>query len=485
MKYYVSEKNEDKIAVIEDDKKYSFYQLEKKVDAICSKLIDCGIEAQGKVGVLMRNSADFIAAIYACTKLNLISVIFTFQPNSPRLNNTINNAQPDVILVNEDFEIEFDNVINVSRLDLSEGNDSRLEWKEHQADDTAYIIYTSGSTGNPKGVVIQHKAIENYLEITLKRLLIDENSCILVTSPFSFDASLGYIYCMLSSGAALVIDQSKMLLPRIICNCLTKNNITHYACTPSLFSEISKYVLKNNIDVSNIKTFSFGAEKIYPNELELIVKLKEKYPSLLVVNRYGPTETTVAVASYVLDGSENIDIPIGTKYENNNFYLLSGDMKEVSENEVGELYISGVQVMKEYYNDKELTDKFIIEYNGEKLYKTNDLFLKKDNELFYVGRSDDMLKRNGKRVYLSEIENIVGAIKGVKDHICVKEDLDDKTFQIIAYVVVDNADSFNEGKKAVDDSFASYMLPNKYIIVDEIPKTINGKRQNILKGELK
>ena len=323
------------------------------------------------------------------------------------------------------------------------------------------------------------------MEITLKRLLIDENSCILVTSPFSFDASLGYIYCMLSSGAALVIDQSKMLLPRIICNCLTKNNITHYACTPSLLSEISKYVLKNNIDVSNIKTFSFGAEKIYPNELELIVKLKEKYPSLLVVNRYGPTETTVAVASYVLDGSENIDIPIGTKYENNNFYLLSGDMKEVSENEVGELYISGVQVMKEYYNDKELTDKFIIEYNGEKLYKTNDLFLKKDNELFYVGRSDDMLKRNGKRVYLSEIENIVGSIKGVKDHICVKEDLDDKTFQIIAYVVVDNADSFNEGKKAVDDSFASYMLPNKYIIVDEIPKTINGKRQNFLKGELK
>ena len=82
-----------------------------------------------------------------------ISVIFTFQPNSQRLNNTINNAQPDVILVNEDFEIEFDNVINVSRLDLSEGNDSRIEWKEHQADDTAYIIYTSGSTGNPKGVV--------------------------------------------------------------------------------------------------------------------------------------------------------------------------------------------------------------------------------------------------------------------------------------------------------------------------------------------
>ena len=149
------------------------------------------------------------------------------------------------------------------------------------------------------------------------------------------------------------------------------------------------------------------------------------------------------------------------------------------------LLLQNVGNLKEYYNDKELTDKFIIEYNGEKLYKTNDLFLKKDNELFYVGRSDDMLKRNGKRVYLSEIENIVGAIKGVKDHICVKEDLDDKTFQIIAYVVVDNADSFNEGKKAVDDSFASYMLPNKYIIVDEIPKTINGKRQNILKGELK
>lgn len=475
----------NEIAIYDQDKTITYDELYLKSHLLGCKLLNKGIKYQDKVGIVLNNSIEYVIAIMACIKIKAVSIIFPYQMNNERFQYMQEVVAPDIFLTDKAQPL-------LKNADCIYMNDIILD--EHvesipnvniKNEDLVYIIFTSGSTGMPKGVMISYRALNNYIEETITIMDITQSSRIMVTSLFSFDASLGYIYCMLKSRASLVLLSEKILLPRLVYEAMRKFRVTHYACTPSFLCNLIKYITKRGDDDLAIKVFSFGAENTYQKELQIIKAFKSNYPQIRLFNRYGPTETTIVVSSYEILNNQDEILSIGLPYKNVEFYVLDRDMNMVKEGERGELYIAGIQLMEGYYNDRKLTKCVMYSYNGKRVYRTFDLFEYHCTGNIYLGRNDDMLKRDGKRIYLSEIENIISQLNGIKDSACVIDDINSNGI-VVAYLVVADKESCLESIKKVKKSYPSYMLPNSFVAVDEIPKTLNGKRnKNILKDKEK
>ena len=167
-------------------------------------------------------------------------------------------------------------------------------------------------------------------------------------------------------------------------------------------------------------------------------------------------------------------IPIGNPYKNISFYILNKHHEEVKTGEVGELYIAGIQNMKGYCNDQELTKKVLHFVNGQLVYKTSDMvFINEKHECIFWGRSDDMIKRGGKRVYISEIENIVRSVINVIDSACICITVATETV-VIGFVVQKNIGE-NEIEKYLTNQYPTYLIPDNIFEIDIIPKTLIGK----------
>lgn len=465
----------NKIAIYDQERTITYDELYSKANLLGNMMLNRGIGHQDKVGIILSNSIEYVIAIMACIKINAISVIFPYNMNREQFQYMREVAQPNIFITDElQTLLKNANCIYINNTIMEEAKDN-IQTTNIKKYELAYIIFTSGSTGMPKGVMISYQALNNYVEETISKMDITQSSRILVTSLFSFDASLGYIYCMLRSKASLVLLNKKVLLPRLVYGAMKKFQVTHYACTPSFLCNLIKYMKKKGIDELVIKVFSFGAENTYQKELQVIKAFKSKYPQIRLFNRYGPTETTIVVSSCeILNNSEEI-LSVGEPYKNVEFYILDEEMNIVKEGERGELYIAGIQLMDGYYHDKNLTESVMYSYNGKRVYRTYDLFEYHCTGNVFLGRNDDMLKRDGKRIYLSEIENIISQLTGIKDSTCIIDDTNSNEI-VVAYLVVNDEERCLESIKQIKQSYPAYMLPNSFVAVDEIPKTLNGKR---------
>ena len=190
-----------------------------------------GTHKKSKICINMENSLEFIIATIACLRMCCICIPVSTETPIRRIVDIINDCDAHVILVDEPNKIELLSaeisnllVLSIDSEDLlmSSKDAEHFNTKEvieppllFALDDIVYILYTSGSTGKPKGVEIFYKGLINYVDETLKCLKIKKDSRILITNPFSFDASFGYIYCALKAEAEIIIYNSKLVNAKI------------------------------------------------------------------------------------------------------------------------------------------------------------------------------------------------------------------------------------------------------------------------------
>lgn len=351
-----------------------------------------------------------------------------------------------------------------------------------KGNDNFYIIFTSGSTGVPKGVQINHDNLVSFTDWILSDFEIEAGQTFLSQAPYSFDLSVMDLYPALVSGGSLyglpkeTVDDFKALFAL-----LPNLSLNVWVSTPSFIEICLLEPRFNSEELSQISHFLFCGEEL---TVETAKKLKERFPQAKIFNTYGPTEATVAVkkvevTSEILERYERL--PIGKSKADTRVVILDETGAELPAGTVGEIVIVGPSVSKGYLNQPEKTAESFFMYEGEPAYHTRDAGMFQDELLFYRGRMDFQVKLHGYRMELEEIDTHLIRSTYVENAVVVPKYQGHKVQQLVAFVVP-AANEFEKEfkltqaiKKELQTMMMDYMIPQKFVYLEQLPLTANGK----------
>jgi D-alanine--poly(phosphoribitol) ligase subunit 1 len=350
--------------------------------------------------------------------------------------------------------------------------------------DPAYVMFTSGSTGEPKGVVIPHQGVLHLVDWAASDLGIGPEDRLTNVNPIYFDNSVFDIYAGLLNGAAIVaLDALKGRPPGELVAEITQHKCTFFFAVPTLFMFLDSMKMLTPDKLPGVKRFMFGGEG-FP-----IARLRRFHDAFAgtaqLINCYGPTETSCICSGSLItestfDGSEGF-APLGHLNPNFSYRILDDELKPVAPGEVGELWLGGPCVGLGYLNNPDETtkrfrqDPLIAGYRAV-LYRTGDLVTEDQQSgiLRFRGRADNQVKLRGYRVELEEIDHAIGLIPDVRRALAIViHDASGASRLIAAYsgTRLDDADLLAHCHKHLP----AYMVPGKFIWLEEIPTNANGK----------
>jgi amino acid adenylation domain-containing protein len=349
----------------------------------------------------------------------------------------------------------------------------------------AYIIFTSGSTGNPKGIECDHAGL---LNSTLAREEYYGNSPVsfFMLSPHSFDSSVAGIYWTLCGGGTLVLPPpTAQMDPLEICRTLAERGVTHLLCIPSLYAAIldeleSLIELGNSASVLALTTCIVAGEAC-PSELQ--ARHKKQLSAATLYNEYGPTEATVWSTVHRCDSTANrATLSIGRPIANTAAYVLDSTLRPVLPDVQGEIWLGGAGIAYGYVADPARTaERFIPDpfskRPGARLYRTGDLCrVSTDGLIEFLGRTDGMIKVQGFRVELAEIERVLERHESVKRAVLHAQNSARQGAQLIAYVVpVAGALDVEQLRDFARKSLPKYMIPSLFVVIEAVPIKSSGK----------
>jgi amino acid adenylation domain-containing protein len=484
----------NKIAVNDTEKSYTFLQLKQKAQNIASCIIGYAL-LNKPIAVYMQKSCDMILSFIAINYSGNFYVPMDTKSPDHRIKNILGSLQSELILTNKSnydklksfYEGEIiciDNVIMddtplvLARVEKALQNIIDI--------DPVYSIFTSGSTGNPKGVVISHRGVIDYIEWAIETFAIDEETIIANQAPFYFDNSTLDIYLMLAAGSSLIIvPEEYYAFPAKLMDFLNQKKVNFIFWVPSVLVNIANFNLLEKQKPQCLKKILFAGE-VMPNKH--LNYWRKNLPDCLYANLYGPTEITVDCTYYIVNRafSDDEPLPIGKPRKNTGILILNEQNQASGINEPGELCVRGTSLSMGYYNEPEKTAKVFSQnpmnrHYPEIIYRTGDIaYWNEYGEIIYVGRKDFQIKHSGYRIELGEIENAIFGTGMVKST-CVVYDTRNK--EIVMFYQADNDFSVGVFRKEMARFVPKYMIPTKYIPLEEIPLSANGKIDRLRLGK--
>ncbi|MBN1602870.1 MAG: amino acid adenylation domain-containing protein [Chitinispirillaceae bacterium] len=477
------EKSPEHIALIFNELRISYAELNRSANQLADFLILKGIGKESIVGVCLERSAEMIIALLAILKAG--GAYLPIDPDYPdeRCHFIVGDANLNLVITQQAFSKKFPSqeiLVFYHRNDQAFSSLSGDNPKTVAAPDSAaYVIYTSGSTGTPKGAVNIHSGIINRLLWMQDCYHLTSQDRILQKTPYTFDVSVWEFFWPLICGAQLVIaEPGGHRDPDYLIAAINKYSITTIHFVPSMLRLfLDAYTLT---DIPSLKRVICSGEA-------LPYALQERFFDRLrcqLFNLYGPTEASVDVTWWECRRNDPRKIvPIGKPVANTQIYIVDEQLELVPPGTPGELLIGGVQVARGYLNRQELTKtKFIPDMftgkDGAQLYKTGDLcrYLD-DGAIEYLGRIDDQIKVHGLRIEPAEIEAAILEFKAIRavSVTAVHDTATDDT-KIIAYIVTDlDSIPVNELRNHLLVKLPEYMTPALFVKIETIPLSNNGK----------
>jgi amino acid adenylation domain-containing protein len=281
---------------------------------------------------------------------------------------------------------------NLDELDLNLQPTSNPQTKA-KANSLAYVIYTSGSTGQPKGVMIEHGNLTDYVFGLKQNTPIGQCRNHALLSTIATDLGNTVIYgSLLSRGNLHVFSKETTSDPEALSNYFKQNQIDCLKIVPSHYKALSQQQ-----PLLPQKLLIFGGEALKSEDIQPI---QQADPNLTIVNHYGPTETTIGKLLHTIESKRiyGKTIPIGKPFSNTKVYVLDAQQHLSPIGVPGQLYIAGDGLARGYLNNEALTnEKFTINpYNQTRMYATGDLVkYLEDGNLEYLGRIDQQVKNTG------------------------------------------------------------------------------------------
>ena len=426
----------NKTAVIDNDGEVTFHELKQKATAISAAINKrLGGKINQPVSIFLSESADYVASILGVLYSGNFYVPLIKNGAKRLLKTVVENIQPEVIIT--DFESA--GALVRSAIPLSQQlvleeiyeeygkNPASVEGYLQITDkDPVYIMHTSGSTGIPKGVVISHGGLVDYIQWVGETFQMDATKRIGSRTSFAFDNSVLDIFSMVFYGSLLMIKYSKEKKPDLkkvlfeMLRELKEHRINLIFWVPLYLKLFADHNVFQEGVPEDLKQVLFCGEVMHNKHLNY---WRRNLPDTQYANLYGPTEVTDVCSYYIVDRPFKDDepLPIGKVCENMSILILNDDLKPVVPGESGEIYARGTGVALGYWRNREETAKVFVQnplHNDypDICYKTGDLgTTNEQGEILFLGRKDTQIKYFGTRIELGEIEVAACAMEGIED----------------------------------------------------------------------
>lgn len=477
------ERSPEAVALVSRDNQFTYSELNARANQLARFLKRFGVGADSLVGLCVERSPEMLVGILGILKAGAAYVPLDPTYPSERLSLMLRDANVFVLLTQSHL-LDALPSHNGPRLSLdSDWDIIAKERKDNSAahttpDNLAYVIYTSGSTGEPKGVMIPHSGLVNYLSWCGEAYEVAKGCGALVHSSISFDLTITSLFAPLMVGRSVfLVDDGIENLAEAL---LARDNYSLVKITPAHLRALAELMPEDQV-AGRVRALIIGGEAL---RMENLSFWRNHAPATRLINEYGPTETVVGCCVYEVGAEDSTfgPVPIGSPIANTQLYVLDESLQPMENGVTGELYVGGDGVGLGYLNRRELTDdRFIpdsFSRDGHaRLYRTGDLArFSSDGILEYVGRIDNQVKVKGFRIELDEVETILKQCYGVRG--CVVLAREDATGEkrLVAYVVCDQRDEeIDELRDFMKAKVPDFMVPTTFVRMDSLPLTTNGK----------
>ena len=474
-----------KIAVSDSSLGLTFKELKLRSLAIADFITKESNSVNSPIAVFLPKSCDAIASFIATLYSGNCYAPLDVKNPINRLNSILNVLEPVCLITNTKYLNKIEQCdLNVQIINLDEiANDSIQNdidgYKKCIDTDPAYIIHTSGSTGVPKGVVISHRSIFDYIHWAIETYAITDQEIIGNQAPFIFDNSTLDIHLMVFTGATLnLIPEQLYMFPAKLLEYINKAKINFIFWVPSVLINIANLKLLDNFELPTLTKVLFAGEVMPTKHLNYWINSLNE--NVLFSNLYGPTEITVDCTYYIVNRIFKDDeiLPIGNPCRNSDVLILNDQNKQCKTDEHGELCVRGSSLSMGYWNNFEKTDAVFTQNPlntsyPEKIYRTGDIvFTNETGEIIFVGRKDFQIKHLGYRIELGEIEHIILSIFNAINACVLYDSL--KSIIILVYEAKEEIPT-KEFRLKLNKALSKYMIPTKYIYMEKLPLTNSGK----------
>lgn len=479
-----------KVAVIDKDREITFSALHQQSLRLASRLISMGIAQNKPVGVFLDKSIESVYANLGILYAGDFYMNLDIKTPAERIRNIIQLVEPAAIIstTRQIKPIEgiiplTTQVILLDEADETADVDATAILRRLSTiidTDPSCIINTSGSTGTPKGVVLNHKSFFDFIEWAIDTFHFGDDLVMGSLSPIVFDI-YSFELCMLMAKAStlVVLPAHLAAFPAKILEVLEQHKVNFLFWVPTIMVNIANMDLLSAFKLESLKTVWFAGE-VFPTKQYNY--WHHHLPQTTFANLYGPIEITLDCTYYIINKEipDEEPLPIGYPCRNTDILVLDDEDRLVKEANVeGELCVRGTSLAMGYYNNPEKTAAAFVQNPLNKaypevIYRTGDIVCYSEEGLImFKGRKDNIVKHQGYRTDLGEIEHvIINTLKLVKNG-CIVYNQAEK--QITLFYEAEEEVPVTEFRLSIGKVLPKYMIPTAYHRLEQLQRNANGK----------
>ena len=480
-------KSGTRLALITDEQRITYAELAERTERLANALQRRGVARGDRVAYLGENHPAFVEAFFACGLLGAIFVPLNTRLTAPELQFQLHDCGVSVLINASKLDglsvavVEGGGVRN--RLSVGGGPGNGAESYEAALrgaptepvqervglDDGAMILYTSGTTGKPKGALLTHGNITWNCINVLVDMDLTKNDVALMISPLFHVASLDMgLLPMLLKGATVVLEEK--FDPARALALIQEHGVTTLNGVPTTFQMLAEHPDWASTDLSSLEKLTCGGSPITGRVLEAY-----EVRGIHFTSCYGMTETAPGVTMLPAERSVEKAGSAGLAHFFTQMRIVDPLGLTAEPGEVGEIQISGPNVIREYWNRSDATRDA---YAEGIWFRSGDMgYIDDEGFLFVSDRLKDMIISGGENIYPAEVESVIAELEAVAA-VAVIGVPDEKWGEVPRAVITvrDGASlTSDDVRDHLEGRLARYKIPKSVVFVSEMPRTASGK----------